>query len=257
MTHPSRMRILLFVLVIFSTSFACKLFQEEQEKTTAQGFYTIQPETLLSALAQGETNAFVPITEDEVNAIRLAPPTASPVNWTQDDYFYIVEAFYRGMLNDTLQGWHLQGMDFSLSCNEVDIGLQQGGFSFFKVIRNENNEDVLISRFIGIEPAYKVVLFWEREFYPYVVPRSSIDLASIKFDSAKVLQIAEDNGGRKQRLALNNQCSISLMLGEEPGIWYRIRYGTAFRWQVLYSGWNENRGITFLLTIDPFTGELH
>jgi hypothetical protein len=170
---------------------------------------------------------------------------------------YIVEAFYRGMLNDTLQGWHLQGMDFSLSCNEVDIGLQQGGFSFFKVIRNENNEDVLISRFIGIEPAYKVVLFWEREFYPYVVPRSSIDLASIKFDSAKVLQIAEDNGGRKQRLALNNQCSISLMLGEEPGIWYRIRYGTAFSWQVLYSGWNENRGITFLLTIDPFTGELH
>lgn len=245
MNFRAKVRLALFIAVFALAVAACNLFQRESQKTTQQGFYIIQPKIILRAIANGETNAFLPITEDDVNAIRSAVATGSSVSWTQSEYLYIVDAFYKMMLHDTLGEWHLNSMDFSLACSEVEIGLQDGSFEFFKIVKNENNQEALISRYIDIDPRYKVVLFWEREFYPYVLTRSSIDLTNIKFDATQALQIAEENGGRNQRLTLNNACDISLDLSPDS-----VRYRG---WKIIYRG----NGVTFEINIDPFTGNIH
>lgn len=243
MNFHAKTRVVIFITVLLSTMFACKLFQSENQKTTQQGFYAIQPETLLSVLANNEDNVFTPVTEQDIDYSTTNPS----VNWTQSDYFQIVDAFYKLILNDTLDGWQLNSMGFSLSCSEVDAGLQDGGFEFFKVVTNENNQEVLISRFIDVDPRYKVILFWEREFYPYVITRSSIDLSNLKFDSTKALQLAEDNGGQNRRLPLNNACDITLELSPDSAE-YR-------GWNVTYIRRDSDR-VIFEINIDPVTGEI-
>jgi hypothetical protein len=243
MNHQARMQVVMFIAVLMSTMVACKLFQTENQKTTQQGFYAIDPETLLNTLANDETNAFLPITEHDVD--RSTPPSGSSINWTQADYFYIVDEFYRLVLHDTLGDWQLNSMNYSLSCAEVDIGSQNGRFEFFKIVKNENDQEVLISRFIDVDPRYRVVLLWEREFVPYVITRSSIELTNIKFASADALQIAEDNGGQNLRLSLNNGCDITLSLSPDSAE-YR-------GWKVLYSRRGSGK-VAFDLNIDPFTG---
>lgn len=231
--------------MIVATMLSCKLFQEENQKTTKQGFYVIQPETLLDALAHEDTSAFVAISEQDVE--RPAPPTDFFVNWTQADYFYIVDAFYRLILQDTLVDWQVNSMGFSLRCIDIEAGLQDGIFGFFKIVRNEDNQEILITRYIEIAPRHKLVLLWEREFYPYVITRSSIDLTQIKFDSERVLEIAEDNGGQEKRLSLQNACSIRTSLSPDSAQ-YR-------GWSVVYTP-SDNRTSGFHIIVDPFTGEI-
>ncbi len=183
MKFQTKIRASLFLVTFLATMFACKLFQEENQTTTKQGFYIFQPEILLETLTSRDDNAFEVVTKQDVDRIRSIPSTGTSVHWKQSDYFYIVDAFYQLILLDTLDDWQLRGMSFSLRCDQKDIGLQDGRFEFFKVVKNENNQEVLISRFIDVDPRYKVVLLWEREFYPYIITRSSIDLNSIQFDS--------------------------------------------------------------------------
>lgn len=245
MKFQTKIRVAILATMIASTIFACNLFQKESQRTIQQGFYVIQPETILNAITYGDENAFSLITEHDVNEIRSASPSGSSVSWTQFDYLHIVDAFYKVELHDTLSDWHLNSMDFSMNCSDIVTGIQDGRFEFFKIVKDEENQDVLISRFIDVDPRYKVVLFWEREFYPYVLTRSSIDLTNIKFDSTKILQIAEDSGGRNQRLAINNACDISLGLSPDS-----VRYRG---WKVVYRG----DGVAFEINVDPFTGDIH
>jgi hypothetical protein len=239
-------RVATFVIAIATTMLSCKLIQQESQKTTRQGFYGIQPETLLDALAHGDSNAFVPVSEQDVD--RSAPPTGSPVNWTQSDYFQIVDAFYKLVLQDSLDDWNINSIDLARRCKDADVGWQDGSFEFFKIVRDKNNQEILISRFIEVDPSSKVVLLWEREFSPYVVDRSSIDLAKIKFDGEKVLQIAEDGGGREARLSVNNACSIRVGLSPDSP---------------KYRGWNsvytrsDSGTSAFQINVDPFNGEIH
>jgi len=245
MKFQTKLRATFFITVFIFTMFACKLFQEEKQKTTRQGFYAIQPETLLDALAQGDSNAFIPVNEQDVD--RSAPPTGFPVTWTQADYFQIVDAFYKLVLHDSLDDWQLNSMDVALRCEDVDVGWQDGRFEFFKIVKDENNQEILISRFIDVDPSSKVVLLWEREFTPYIINRSSIDLTSMKFDSEKVLQIAEDNGGREVRLSLNNACSIRTSLSPDSAEYHG--------WSVVYTR-SDTRRTAFQINVDPLTGDI-
>lgn len=257
MNSQAKARSAFFITVFVLAMFTCKPFQEESEKTIRQRFYLFRPETILDAIANGKNDVFTSITENDFFEIVTAPSTGSSVNWTQSHYFYIVNTFYNLMLHDNLADWKLSSMSFSLNCNEVNVGLQDGRFGFFKIIKNKN-EEVVISRFIDIDSRYKTVSFWEREFYPYVVPRSSVEPAGIKFDSEKAIQIAEENGGRDHRLSVDNKCEIALILAPELSLWHQIRYGTKYSWKVFYQQVKKDQVVTtFAITIDPFTGDIH
>ncbi len=246
MSFQVKIRASIFITIFVSTVFACQLFQKESEKTPKQGYYAIQPETILEALAHSKNKVFSPVTEKNIDY--SVPPTGPSVNWTQSDYFYIVGAFYRLVLNDKLDDWHLNSMDFSLSCADVDVGLQDGRFEFFKTITSENKQKIRLSRFIEVDPRYKVVSLREREFYPEVMNWSSIDLKNIKFDSQKVLRLAEDSGGRNQRLSCNNACDITLSLSPDSADYHG--------WSASYTRSDNNRS-AFDVNIDPFNGDVH
>ncbi len=223
---------------------SCKLFQEESQRTTQQGFYAMEPETLLEALKQKDANAFVTIMEQDID---YSAPISPSVNWTQSDYFQIVDAFHNLVLNDELEDWHLDSMSFALNCDDVNVGFQDGRFEFHQIVKDENNQEVRLSRFIDIDPRYKAILLWEREFSPYIIQRSVIDLSSIKYDSEKILQIAEDSGGRNQRLHLDNACSITL------GLWPDTAQYRG--WKVTYIRDDSNLP-AFEIDIDPATGNI-
>lgn len=244
MNLRAQMRDPFLAILVVAIMFGCRLFQEELETTTKQGFYAIQPETFLEELAHGNNQAFSPITAHDVD---YSIPPGSSVNWTQSDYFQIVESFYELILNDKLDDWHLSSMSFSLNCDEVDVGLQAGRFQFFKIVKDENDQEVRIVRLIAIDPRYRFVSLWEREFSPRIIDWSSIDLNSMKFDNEQALQIAEDNGGQNQRLSLNNACSIAISLSPNSAQ-YR-------GWNIFYTR-HDNRRIAFEVKVDPFTGEI-
>lgn len=245
MNFLAKIRVTILIIIFVNTIFGCKLFQEEVEKTTKQGYYAIQPESILETLAHEDTSAFVLVTDQYVDY--SAPPTGSTVTWTQSDYLYIVDTFYKLMLHDTLNDWHLNSMGFALSCADVEAGLQVGRFQFFKIVSDENDQEVRVVRFIEVDPRYKIVSLWEREFSPKIMNWSSIDLSRMKFDSEKALQIAENTGGQTRRLSINNACSITLNLSPNSAQ-YR-------GWNVFYTQ-DDNRRIAFDVNIDPFSGDI-
>jgi hypothetical protein len=235
----------MFLIALVFVIFACKLLEEENKKTIKREYYAIEPDSILESLARGEVGVFS-LTTDDIDY--SAPPPGPTVQWKQSDYFSVIKAFYGEVLGGTLQGWSLNSMGFFLSCKEVDYGLQDGRFEFFKVINNGREREVRVFRFIDIDTRYKLVTFREEEHYPKLIDWSSIDLASIEIGAEDALQIAEDNGGRERRISVNDSCFISVGIAPDSV--------TFSGWRISYS-LSENPTSFFSIEVDPITGEIH
>ena len=218
---------------------------KEEEKTNLfYHYYSIQPESLLHELEVGDVNAFHPI-DEEPPFIPLDQQITVP--WTQDDYLRIANALYEFVRGETVDGWELHTMNFSLRCEELDIGFQDGNFEFFKIAKTGERES-RIQLIINIYPRGQYVFITENEYYPQLVDWDSIDLGQIQLSATDVLRIAENAGGQVNRLSVENACNISLSLS--PG-------------SARYKGWfvhyyrRDDRTTLFQVNIDPITGEIH
>lgn len=233
---------LLTILLFFMLS--CLLLEEENKKTTRYEVYAIEPDSLLGTLAKGGNDAFT-LTTQEAN---WDAPAGETVNWKQSDYFYIINALFKDIFHDTLEGWNLNSMSFSLGCDEVEAGFQEGRFEFFKVIKEGVNEwETRISRNITIDARYESISILEREHYPKILNWSIINLDKLKIDSAGALQIAEMNIGAEKRISTQNSCFIRISL---------VPDAVSFEgWHVSYSLAGEPNYL-FSVEINPLTGEI-
>jgi hypothetical protein len=233
------------IMSLLVAMLACQFNLDETEKQTTilEQYFLIDPPSLLGSIAQGNKNAFIPVnTEPEFPA----PFQQIPVDWTQVDYLYIVQAVFEHVWGEPLNGWHLNNMGFSLSCTNIDIGFQNGDFRFFKNTNTRERES-RIMRFINIDPRSKSIHIWESEYYPRLVDWSSIDLAQNRFSADDALNIADSNGGREKRLSVKNMCDISLSLSPDLP-----RYNG---WEVFYATKEDAK--FFRIQVDPITGKIH
>jgi hypothetical protein len=169
------------------------------------------------------------------------------VNWDQETYFYIVKAIYQYVWGETLEGWHLNNMDFELTCNEIEIGLQNGRFEFFRDEITSQGES-RITRFIDIDPRSNFINVTERVYFPKLVDWKSIDLTTMKNSAGVALHISETNGGEEKRLSIGNNCNISMWLNPDVA-----RYRG---WNILYTR-NSDGAKIFRIQVDPITGKIH
>ena len=244
--HMSIMISLAF-LALCGTLFLCEEINDKREKNTNifYHYYTIEPASLLEALEAEDLNVFIPIDEEPT----LIPPNQRiPVSWTQDDYLIIVDALFQLVQGstDTMEGWQINSMQFALGCTQFGIGLQDGNFRFFKIVKT-NRQESRIERIVNIDPRSKVVFITENDYYPILANWSAIDLGQNLLSADEILQIADNAGGREKRVSIENACDISLLLSPD--------YASYNGWEVSYYR-RDNRKTIFHVEIDPITGKI-
>lgn len=235
--------IILAAGMILAATLSCNFETREPMTITYEQYYSIDPPSLLKSLDQNGDTPFLPV-EDRPDL----PPQAQqiPVAWKQADYMHIVNALFTDIWGETTDGWFLNSMYFALGCTKIDNGFQNADFRYF---RNEQTQEqeARIERYIAIDPRSKSIYVEERIYSPQLVDLASVDLKQLNFSADDVLVLAESNGGKEKRLAVDNVCDITLSLS--PG-------SASYRgWNVSYS--NSDVSNLFEMWVDPITGEIH
>jgi len=201
------------------------------------GSYKIDTETILAALDRGETDVFMP----EL-ATPQAPALEKPIMWHQSDYLKIASALHQFVWSETLDDWGLYSMSFDATCQDKPDGFSNGDFTYFKTIFY-GGKLTYTAREMLVTPRYGDVSWGGGTDFPRpILGWKSVDLKRLKVTAEDALRIAEENGGITVRLAVQNKCTISLiLLGYES-------------WDVAYEG--SNGLFIFQIKIDPYTGQV-
>ncbi len=200
----------------------------------SKGGYEINPETILSSLDRGETGVFVPIiATPEV----YTPLSTGSFSWRQSDYLKIAEALAQFKWQENLSDWYVYMMTFYKECNDNPEGFDNGEIIYFKNY-TENGTSYYDVYAVVVYPLFKQVV-WGRSTFPKpLLGWKSIDLDRLKVTADDALQIAEDEGGREDRLKENNLCRIFIInnANQEGDNDWRISYSN------------------FEIHIDPYSG---
>ena len=206
----------------------------------SEGYYTIDPDTILEDLAQGKNNVFTPqIATPEVSSLT----SDTPVQWTQADYYRIAQALHEFVWSEPIEGWSLEKMLYKLDCSDVSSGPQLAHFKYFQIVHNREEE----SRFmhdIWIQPNENTIIWRDVEKYPNAWDKRSIALEKLKISAEDALRVAEKNGGSGARIDVENDCIVYLSL---------VAGANRNRWHVSYSG--ESDSDLPDIYIDPVTGK--
>lgn len=221
------------------------LEKKEIPTTTLEKYYTIDPETILRSILQEEKDVFTPADIDLLSEMEWWVGDAP--NWSQADYLQVAEALNQFIWNESLDDFEINYMDFTLNCEDVNVGFREGRFGFFKIIY-EDGEKKRIERKMIIVPSTKSIAVWENKYHPYLVNWKKIDKSKFAITANDALQIAEDSGGKDQRTRIQNDCFLYVSL---------YPASAQFKgWHVVYqtvSGRDFNR--IFTLWVDPYTGK--
>lgn len=231
---------LLFLLVTVLLAHgmvSCTIDQSEDVTITNIQYYSIEPKTVLEAISQGKEDAFISISDEPSLA---SPSKGEMVSWDQADYIQIAEALHKLVWGESLKTWGLYQIYFSSGCDQIDIGFQYAQFKLYKIV-TLNGRETRVEHFIEIDPSRTFAQAMETEYYPALASRKSIDLTAVKIFANEALQIADKNGGFEKRMAVKNECGISVDLSRDTA----INDG----WLVIYS---PN---VFIDEIDPGTGK--
>jgi hypothetical protein len=202
--------------------------------------YNMDSQTILLSIAEGKSDMFVQ---------QAGTPTSTPiqfphVQWKQADYLKVADAFSKAIFHESLDGWKVKDdIFFKLDCKDASFGPQYAFFTFFKTV-NIGQDTSRIEHTIIIEPQKNQVTWTGSTYSPDYGEAVSIDLSRVKFPVDEALRIAEENGGDKARLGVNNICQIDIYVAG-GGFW-----NTAWNnWDLGYTGYHGDN----LLEMDVST----
>ena len=243
MSVVSKFTVSLCMFFLLSSTLACASEVGENQTITKDKYYLIKPAELIQSLINGNLDAFT-----QVERRPTLPPTADQVQvaWRQEDYLYIAEALHEYVWAETLDDWQLHKMDFRLGCDDVETGFQNGRFEYFRVV-GTGEEEARITRSMDIDPRGNFVNAWESEYRPNLMDWVPIDVANLQISVDDALQIAETNGGQRQRSSVDNSCEIALALSPDTSI--------SGDWEIFYRRIDDG-SLLLHLRVDPDTGEV-
>jgi len=246
MSKYLRNRAFLFTVVtgLFATCIAWWLLHDIETTpaidTSVEGYYTFNPESILKSLDQSNADIF------ERQSIDFEPTIITPdvtVQWNQANYFQIASALHANILDEPIADRNLHFMIFRAGCEQMDEGPQQAVFEFYRITQPFFQKKGY-KETINIDPATNSIWFQNERLSSREIYSQSINLLQLKVSANDAFRIAEDNGGRKARLELENDCSVSAILAPD---------GSAQNWEVNYS--NRDSAHIFDIIIDEYTGE--
>ncbi|MBI3172730.1 MAG: hypothetical protein HYZ25_03355 [Chloroflexi bacterium] len=208
---------------------------------SSTGSYHIDPQTLLTSLTNGETDAFFPATTTSD-----APTEQDPILWQQSDYLMIANAAFDVQWTDRHDGWYLSFVVFEANCQNFSKGFYDATFTYYKEVWH-GMELRYLGRQIDILPQYHKTNWSGDAYYypPLFYFEKSIDLNNLSIGANHAIDMAEQNGGSAVRSQVKNQCSIWVILNgsEKRG------------WNVIYEG-EKDMLSAFEIYIDPYTGKI-
>jgi len=234
----------IFAVILTMLISSCNFFGREEVKFFPTRYFLIEPQTLLESIEQNKANLFTPVDD--------MPPDNNQhitVNWEQSDYTKILTTLFTTVLQDDINDWRPDGISLSLMCGQYNQGFQGGYFTFFKNLK-ESQDEIRMVRIVNITAWDKTISVADKEYRPKLVNWSSLDLAKTKITADDALKIAERTGGRDTRLAVENNCNINVaFISGSPryeGWW--VRY-------VPFDANGQPSGILLEFDIDPMTGK--
>jgi len=233
-------RIAVLILIFFFISISCQSlsFREEEIVRGEEAHYLIKPDTILDDIAQGRTDVFSPQITTPQPALSQS---LNVVKWSQEDYLSIVEALHRFVWHESISDWHIRHILFYVKCEDIGMGPQLASFILYKVVE-DNQHTSRLEHQISIDPANNSVSWSETEYRPNLVVQNPVELSKYKVSITDALQIAEENGGNKIRLEVDNECFLRAQL-----------INSANYWQVSYVKVLD----LYILNIDALTGKFH
>lgn len=196
--------------------------------------YSFDPNTILTALDQSDGTIFQHLSDYQAPVF---PSGTFP--WRQQDYLKIANALNKFVMEDSLEGWSVYNLHSFRDCSDNPVGFDNFIITYFKI-----DGDRYIARAIDIWSLSKdAAIGGDMSFpRPFLIGWSnwpSLDLKGLKVTAAEALQIAEAQGGKTFRGTVNNQCDISVSLGDS--------------WHISYTP--NGSGSSFQISIDLYSGE--
>jgi len=230
-------KIQLIIVVAIVISFivvSCNFLESTDRRVVDEYTFTFDPDHILQSIKNGEKEVFSSANDNS------EPNKQQPqlVPWSQSDFLEVADTFYKYVWSDSLYDWNLNYMSFSLSCSQVNTGFESASFSFFQ----ENNKGFDIERQIDVYPKRKTINAWEFSYNTNLFKGKPVEITTMLITADKALAIADNSGGLEKRLAINNDCEISVILTKNTN--------NNFEWEVLHSP-----GL-FSVKINPITGNV-
>jgi hypothetical protein len=174
--------------------------------------YRINSKTILEAINNGNTyNLFVLQTETDGWE---DDKDYSLVRWSQEEFLRVFNTFKQTILHTANFEQSVDLMNFEISdCKNMEYGPQSAYISTYTFLSGIFDWPPFraASYSYSIDLPYNKLRWKGTIFNQYVLEKYSIlDLKTIKIPAEEALRIAEINGGKEARLAIENQCSIEI-----------------------------------------------
>lgn len=177
------------------------------------GNFKINPETFLQAIHNNKTNIYLP-DDRSMEELDFTGPALyeNSIQWSQNGYLDISRSINEQVWHDNLDGWLLYRMIFGTRCQDNLSGFENGTITYYKTIFR-NNKIRYTTRDMIASPKYMSIIWGGGTEYPHpLFGWKNIDLNKIKITAEDALKIAEENGGKKTRLSVQNKCDIHVLL---------------------------------------------
>ncbi len=246
-----------FMGTVLGVLLSCRFYDDriEIEKGGERRLYSFNQQTIIKSLNDGNTDIFTkltPLTDDEISHIVVTTPEysssllATSASWGEDDYFRIAQTLHEQSWGKPLGDQNLYNMSFVVSCSDIKQGVFTGArFESFEVVQSGQEEETRIEHWITISPLKNLVSATDVVYQPNVHWKEPIDLSNYQITAEEALKIAEENGGYKKRMDVDNACKVSVLA---PG-------PDSKGWRVIYINEPDMIKGLFEVAVDPQTGE--
>lgn len=235
---------LILIGIILLITVCCRLFDDRIElaRDYEQRYYSINPETIIKSLANGNTDVFtLLLTTPEVTS----STTLASISWNQADYLRIAQVLHEQSWGIPVRDQNMDSMLFRVDCADIDRGtFTYASFDFFQIIRTEE-EETRIEYTISIRPSENSVYTSKQEFGPNMQIMKPIELERYRITAEQALRIAEEKGGSEKRLEIENDCYIDALA---PGPDHK-------GWRILYGNSMDNINFLLEIAVNPQTGD--
>lgn len=201
------------------------------------GNYKIDANTTLKSIDNGQPLIFLPETAQISNS-----NLNHKLHWTQSEYLKVVFALFEFEWKETLDhNWTINSMIFERECEDNPAGFERAAFLFDQLIYQK--EFRYNTRAIEISLPDSTASWGSGGGYPRpLLGATEFNLDDLKITADDAFKLAEENGGKEARQSIQNNCKISLHLGEN--------------WRVRYAGPLDRAKTLFDIFIDPYTGKI-
>ena len=175
-----------------------------------RGYFKIDPETILTSLAQGNSEVFAPLPEN-LNSVQSSSNVS--FSWTQSNFLEVASALVQRVWKDpmSMKDWSIYFILFQTDCRDNINGFDFAAITYFKLTTMEGRT-VYVTRHIDVVPYDTVVRWGDGAWYPVPILQKwkSVNLAEARFTAEDALQIAEKHGGKEARLNAENNCLLQV-----------------------------------------------